>query len=326
MYSWVRYALPTVPTRAANKATNQTIARPMGDLTVVLPQLSENRQTDLFAASRTALYTLTPMTKPKAMVLRTAGTNCDEETVHAWELAGADTCRVHIRELADQPGRLREVEILTIPGGFSYGDDISAGKILACQLIHHLADALREFVSAGKLVLGICNGFQALVKAGLLPGCERSADGRVDPIGPQVVTLTQNDSARFEDRWIHLRASSRPNAFLPADVILAMPIAHGEGKLVAADDTVLHRLGTDGHIALTYCDSQGRPGPYPINPNGSQSDIAGLTDVTGRILGLMPHPERHVYAHQHPEWTRQRNTHPDGRVLFETAVRTAKSL
>ena len=297
----------------------------MGDLTVVLPQLSENRQTDLFAASRTALYTLTPMTKPKAMVLRTAGTNCDEETVHAWELAGADTCRVHIRELADQPGRLREVEILTIPGGFSYGDDISAGKILACQLIHHLADELREFIAAGKLVLGICNGFQVLAKAGLLPGGPTLPNVRQEPVGPQVVTLTLNDSARFEDRWIHLR-SCRDNAFLPADVILAMPIAHAEGKLVAANDDVRKQLVQGGHIALTYCDVDGRPGPYPINPNGSEADIAGLTDATGRILGLMPHPERHIYPQQHPEWTRRRNAQADGRILFETAVRTARSL
>ncbi len=266
------------------------------------------------------------MSKPKAMILRTAGTNCDEETVHAWELAGAETCRVHVRELADRPDRLREVQILTIPGGFSYGDDISAGKILACQLIHHLADGLREFVAAGKLVLGICNGFQAMAKAGLLPGNGRSADGRVDPIGPQVVTLTQNDSARFEDRWIHLKAGPQGNAFLPPEVILEMPVAHGEGKLVAADDAVLRRLAADGHIALTYCDAEGRPGPYPINPNGSQLDIAGLINATGRILGLMPHPERHVYAHHHPEWSRRRNQQPDGRILFETAVRTAKAL
>ncbi len=266
------------------------------------------------------------MGKPKAMIVRTAGTNCDEETVHAWELAGAETCRVHIRELSEHPDRLREVQILTIPGGFSYGDDIAAGKILACQMIHHLAGALREFVSAGKLVLGICNGFQALVKAGLLPGPERTTDGLVDPISPQVVTLTQNDSAKFEDRWIHMKAASRPSAFMPADVVVAMPIAHGEGKLVAADQTVSRRLAAGGHIALTYSDEQGRPGPYPINPNGSEMDIAGLIDATGRILGLMPHPERHVYPHQHPEWTNRRNEKADGRILFNTAVQTARSL
>ena len=140
-----------------------------------------------------------------------------------------------------------------------------------------------------------------------------------------MLTLTQNDSARFEDRWINLR-SDRSNAFLPADVILAMPIAHGEGKLVASDEATLQRLADGRHIALTYCDTKGQPGPYPINPNGSEMDIAGLTDSTGRILGLMPHPERHIYAHQHPEFAHRRNKQPDGRVLFETAVQTAKSL
>ncbi|HSW45838.1 MAG TPA: phosphoribosylformylglycinamidine synthase I [Phycisphaerae bacterium] len=258
------------------------------------------------------------MSQPRAMILRTAGTNCDEETAHAWELAGAATCRVHIRELIDRPRQLKEVQILTIPGGFSYGDDISAGKILACQLIHHLSDALREFTAAGKLVLGICNGFQVLVKAGLLPG------GAASPAGSQAVTLTLNDSARYEDRWVHL-CSCRDSAFLPADAILEMPVAHGEGKLVAADQATLDGIIAGGHVALTYCDAQGRPGPYPINPNGSQADIAGLTDAAGRILGLMPHPERHVYPQQHPEWT-SRNNAPDGRILFETAVKTVKSL
>lgn len=263
------------------------------------------------------------MSKPKVMILRTAGTNCDEETAHAWELAGAETRRVHVRELADHPDQLRDYAILTIPGGFSYGDDISAGKILANQMVHHLADALREFMAAGKLILGICNGFQVLVKAGLLPG---TLPGRAaSQANGQTVTLTQNDSARFEARWIHLR-SWQECAFLPAEAVLAMPIAHGEGKLVAADDKVLAQLKDGGHIALTYCDAEGKPGPYPVNPNGSQLDIAGMIDATGRILGLMPHPERHVYPTQHPEWTRRTNDTGDGRIVFENAVRTVKSL
>jgi len=257
------------------------------------------------------------MSRPKVIILRTAGTNCDEETAYAWELAGADPRPVHVRELINAPKLLREFGILTIPGGFSYGDDISAGKILATQLIHHLAEAIQAFVSAGKLVLGICNGFQVLVKAGLLPG------GEEKPIGPQVVTLTGNDSARFEDRWVHLRSGAKPNAFLPADAILAMPIAHGEGKLVAATDQVRARLVEKGHVAVTYCDAAGRPGPYPINPNGSEGNIAGLTDATGRILGLMPHPERHVHPPQHPQWSRRPGAQADGRILFESAVKTA---
>jgi len=271
------------------------------------------------------LYTPANM-RPKVIILRTAGTNCDEETAHAWHLAGARPERVHVRELTERPEKLHEFAILTIPGGFSYGDDISAGKILANQLIHHLAEAIREFVSGGKLVLGICNGFQVLVKAGLLPGPTAELEAPAEPVNDQQVTLTQNDSARFEDRWVHLRSGDQANAFLPADAILAMPIAHAEGKLVARNDAVRRRLIERKHVALTYCDAGGKPGPYPINPNGSEADMAGLTDATGRILGLMPHPERHVYPTQHPQWTRRQVDKADGRTLFETAVKNTKAL
>jgi phosphoribosylformylglycinamidine synthase len=260
------------------------------------------------------------MKRPRVLILRTAGTNCDEETFHAWHLAGADPQRVHVRELMAHPGLLDDYAILTIPGGFSYGDDISAGRILANQIVHHLAEAIAGFVAAGRLVLGICNGFQVLVKAGLLPG------GLDEPIGPQVVTLTANDSARFEDRWVHLRTSRTPNAFLPPDRILAMPIAHAEGKVVALNAATLQRIADRGQMAVTYCDERGEPGLYPINPNGSEGDVAGLTDATGRIFGLMPHPERHIYRTQHPEWTGRDDELADGRVVFETAVRTAADL
>jgi phosphoribosylformylglycinamidine synthase len=271
------------------------------------------------------------MSKPKVLILRTAGTNCDAEAVHAWELAGAEPQRLHVNELIEQPQRLREFAILTIPGGFSYGDDIAAGKILARRMIDHLSDPIRDFVAADRLILGICNGFQVLVKAGLLPGFEESesSDGDADqsagaPLGKQVVTLTNNDSARFEDRWIHMISSERGCAFVPPHIQVSLPIAHGEGKLVTMDNAIRARLRKGGHIALTYCDSNGEPGSYPINPNGSEDDIAGLCDRTGRVFGLMPHPERFVYATQHPEWTRRKG-HPDdrtdGRIFFETAVK-----
>lgn len=259
------------------------------------------------------------MSRPKVIILRTAGTNCDEETAYAWELARADARRVHVRQLIDRPAMLQDFGILTIPGGFSYGDDISAGKILATQLIHYLRDAICGFVAAGKLVLGICNGFQVLVKAGLLPGDGDSA------IGTQTVTLTGNDSARFECRWVHLRTGQRETAFFPPGKVLAMPIAHAEGKLVAPDDATRQALVAGGHVGVTYCDANGRAGLYPINPNGSDLDIAGLTDRTGRIFGLMPHPERHVRTSQHPEWTSRPAQVADGRVIFETAVRASSA-
>ncbi len=274
------------------------------------------------------------MSQPKVLVLRTAGTNCDAETVHAWELAGASAQRMHVRELIDRPALLSEFGILTIPGGFSYGDDISAGKILATQMIHHLREPLAEFVAAGKLVLGICNGFQVMVKAGLLPGpgCASAEDLGTSPQASaaegtevvQPVTLTLNDSARFEARWVHLRSTGNASAFLPADHLLEFPIAHAEGKLVCRDQAVRQHLIEHRHVALTYCDDKGCVGAYPINPNGSEAAIAGLTDNTGRVLGLMPHPERHVDPTQHPEWTRRKSATADGRLLFETAVRHAR--
>ncbi len=263
------------------------------------------------------------MRSPRVLILRTAGTNCDEETAHAWELAGARAERVHVGRLIERPDLLGTCEILTIPGGFSYGDDVSAGKILALQLVHHLAGALEGFLAAGKLILGICNGFQVLVKAGLLPGAGPAAGARSSR---QTVTLAINGSARFEARWVHLKAGPRGCAFLPPGEILAMPVAHGEGRLVAADGAVRRGLEEGGHVALTYCDALGRPGPYPVNPNGSELDIAGLTDAGGRILGLMPHPERHVHAAQHPEWSRGPRGREDGRVIFETAVRAVRGL
>jgi len=251
---------------------------------------------------------------PQALVLRTAGTNCDRETVFALEQAGFTAERIHVNRLMENPAELERFQFLVIPGGFSYGDDVAAGKILANQMLHRLAEPLNAFVAAGKLVLGICNGFQALIKSGLLPG------GRVAPEeAHRAATLAWNDSARFEDRWIHLRADSHKCVFLPPGEIIALPIAHGEGKFVAASESVMESLRANDQIAVRYVDAAGRPGPYPINPNGSQDDVAGICDPTGRILGLMPHPERFVDVTQHPEWTRGGIRRGDGTLFFERA-------
>lgn len=250
----------------------------------------------------------------RVLILRTAGINCDEETAYAWELVGARAERVHVRRLIESPSLLDGYDALTIPGGFSYGDDLAAGRILANELNLHLAEPLRRFIERGRPVLGICNGFQVLVRAGLLPDLD--GDRR------QTVTLTCNDSGRFEDRWIRVKACTDRCVFVPPGMQLALPIAHGEGKLVPADEATLGRLRSGGHVALRYCDRHGNPGPFPVNPNGSIDDIAGLTDRTGLILGLMPHPERHVEPSQHPAWT---SGDPDatgaGRVIFESAMK-----
>jgi phosphoribosylformylglycinamidine synthase len=204
-----------------------------------------------------------------------------------------------------------------LPGGFSYGDDVAAGKILANQLIHHLADAVRKFVDDGKLVLGICNGFQILVKAGLLPGLKNGANNLDDPS----VSITNNDSGKFEDRWIYLQPATDRCVFINPDQRIYLPIAHGEGKVVTKDAQTLDKLRSNGHIAFRYVDADGNQGPFPINPNGSMASIAALTDTTGRILGLMPHPERFMHPTQHPHWTRFKDpVTPDGRTIFNNAV------
>lgn len=254
------------------------------------------------------------MATPKALVLRAAGTNCDRETEFALQQAGFEAQRIHVFRIMEQPDLLKEFQFLVFPGGFSYGDDIASGKILANQMLHRLAEPLNEFVAAGKLVLGVCNGFQILIKSGLLPW------GRIEAEhAHRDATLTWNDSGRFEDRWIHLRSDSDKCVFIPKGRIIALPIAHGEGKFVTRDQGVLDTLRSQDQIALRYVDTAGQSGGFPINPNGSVDDIAGLCDPSGRVLGLMPHPERFVDLTQHPQWTRGGVTQADGQVFFRNA-------
>jgi phosphoribosylformylglycinamidine synthase len=253
------------------------------------------------------------MTKPRVLILRAPGSNCDGEAQFAFELAGALAERVHINCLRENPKLLRSYQILVIPGGFTYGDDVAAGKILAIQLQYFLGNALRQFRDAEKLILGICNGFQVLLKAGLIMP--------PDEDGP-VATLAHNDSARFEDRWVWMQANgTRCPWFLAGYKKLYIPVAHGEGKFVCREPWILKGLEQTGQICLKFVDADGRPGPYPINPNGSEGDTAGVCDATGRVLGLMPHPERHTLPTQHPQWTR-RGLAPegDGLRLFKNAV------
>jgi phosphoribosylformylglycinamidine synthase I len=259
--------------------------------------------------------------KPRALILRSAGTNCDGETAWAFELAGATAEKVHINRLLREPGLLDGFQILAFPGGFSYGDDIAAGKILANQIAHHLAEPLRAFVESGRPIIGICNGFQVLVKTDLLPGPLAGRTG-------QTCTLAHNDAGRFIDRWVHLMPASRKciwtRGLEPRPIEL--PIAHGEGKFVTADAAVLEALLNEDQVALRYLRPDGSPagGVFPDNPNGSVNDIAGVCDATGLIFGLMPHPERHVDPTQHPAWTR-RPLSPaaigQGLAIFENAVR-----
>lgn len=246
--------------------------------------------------------------------MRAAGTNCDRETEYALQQAGFEAARVHVFRLMENPAALKEYQFMVIPGGFSYGDDVAAGKILANQMLHKLAAALNEFVGDGKLMLGICNGFQVMIKAGLLPWA------KVDPAeANRDATLAWNDCGKFEDRWVHLRADSQKCVFLPPGEIISLPIAHGEGKFVPANDEILSRLREQDQVALRYVDSSGASGGYPINPNGSIDEIAGICDPTGRVMGLMPHPERFVDVTHHPQWTRGGVERADGSIFFRQA-------
>jgi phosphoribosylformylglycinamidine synthase len=253
------------------------------------------------------------MASPRILVLRAPGTNCDQETAFAFQQAGGVADVVHVNRLLERPHLPRDYQLLCIPGGFSYGDDVAAGRILGNLIYHHLNDALAEFKAAGKLILGICNGFQVLIKSGVL----LADDNEGSP-----ATLTWNDSGKFEDRWVRLAVDGDKCAFLRGIQRMDLPVAHAEGKFVARDDAQLSRLDSDGQLVLRYTDAaNSRTSAYPANPNGSQASAAGICDDTGRVLGLMPHPERNIDPTHHPQWTRRHNGQPgDGLKVFRNAV------
>ena len=240
------------------------------------------------------------MARPRAIVLRAPGTNCDEETEHGWALAGAAAETWHVGRLLDSPSALDSFQILSIPGGFSYGDDLGAGRILATRLGTVLEDSLRRLHDRGGLIMGICNGFQMLVRAGLLPG-------GVATIGRNgLATLTNNDSGRYESRWVTLAQRPGLSPFVNDDDLIRLPVGHGEGKFVTGDPARLAELDAAGQVVLRYADGGGLPTQdYPANPNGSTSAVAGVCDPTGRIFGLMPHPDRALDPLLHPDWTRK---------------------
>ncbi len=254
---------------------------------------------------------------PRILVLRGPGTNCDAETVHALRELGAEPELVHVRRLV----RTRALEVfegLVIPGGFSYGDRIRSGAVLARMLSHALGRELQRFVDEGKPVLGICNGFQVLVETGVLP---------FGQVGEPALALMKNASARFEARWVHLLRCSDSELLGELPEVSEMPVANAEGRVVLPPgraQEVLDELLQNSQVALRYCTPSGEPaeGRYPANPSGSFWDIAGLTTPNGRVLGMMPHPERAFSAYLHPCWTSGRGTE-HGRVLLQGFVRCA---
>ena len=254
------------------------------------------------------------MTKPRVLILRSPGTNCDQETAYAFELAGGEAEFVHINQLVASPTALDDFEILCLSGGFSYGDDIAAGRILANQMHFQLGEFITRFHDAGKLILGICNGFQILIKSGFL--VPRDDQGLP-------ATLTWNENGRYIDTWVNLKTSSDQCVFLKDIDQIYLPIAHAEGKFVTRNPSILEQLSTNRQLVLKYCRPGGLNGqvPFPHNPNGSVAHVAGICDETGRIFGLMPHPERHIDGTQHPQWTRLgAEEKGDGLAIFENAI------
>jgi phosphoribosylformylglycinamidine synthase len=246
---------------------------------------------------------------PRALIVRAPGTNCDEETAAAWERAGASCETWHIGRVLERPEALDGFQVVTIPGGFSYGDDLGAGRILATKLAA-LGEALARFRDRGGLILGICNGFQVLVRSGLLPG-----DG-------MAATLARNEKGHFESRWVRLAPRGGRTPFVADDRPIELPVAHGEGRFLTASPDDLARLEAAGQVVLHYADEYGKPTQsYPANPNGSAGAVAGLCDGTGRVFGLMPHPERNIEPTHHPRWTRGGTpAEGDGLRIFHSAV------
>jgi len=264
----------------------------------------------------------------KALVLAGEGINCDYETKAAFTLAGATAERVHINDLIGGRKSLEEFHVFAIPGGFSFGDDLGAGKALANKIENafsegeRLFDSIKEFIGQGKLAIGICNGFQVLAKTGLLPALDNK-------YGKQSVSLFFNESARFENRWVKLKVSKTKCVFTRSIKQIDLPCRHGEGKFIA-DRKTIDRLWDKGQIVMQYADESYSPSyRYPENPNGSIDAIAGVCDETGRVFGLMPHPEAFLFYSNHPQWMRSRRAltgardmpeKGDGRKVFENAV------
>jgi phosphoribosylformylglycinamidine synthase subunit PurQ / glutaminase len=256
--------------------------------------------------------------KPSVLILHATGTNRDHEAAWAVEAAGGRPQIVHVNELHERPAELRGSQMLILPGGFSYGDALGAGRLWATDLRWLFQDELARFVEAGKPVLGICNGFQALVKSGWLPG---------PPQHGVQATLTHNVSNRFECRWVWLAPNpDSPCVFTRGlTELIYCPVAHGEGRFIPADEAQLERLTARHLLALTYVSADGGPASYPDNPNGSIAGIAGICSERGNILGLMPHPEDHIMPVQHPRWMRGERGHL-GLPLFVQGVRYAAEL
>ena len=261
--------------------------------------------------------------KPRSLILVGNGINCEYETAHAHKLVGFEPDFIYINAIMENPAKIHDYTFITLPGGFLDGDDLGSAKAQAVRWKYQeisasgktFIDELIDFVRKGKIILGICNGFQLLVKTGLLPGLGGNYSA-------QTVTLTFNDAGRFEDRWVYLKSNQFSHCIFVKDInTIYLPVRHGEGKLVVDSEITLDTIKRDGHLVMQYADEHGNlTSQYPYNPNGSIESIAGLCDGTGRIFGLMPHPEAFVHRIQHPRWTREvLSEEGDGLTIFKNA-------
>jgi phosphoribosylformylglycinamidine synthase len=261
--------------------------------------------------------------QPKVFILRTAGTNCDYETKAAFEKAGASVDLIHINKWVGNKELIHQYNILAFAGGFSYGDDLGAGTVLANEIRQNLSEDLLKFIHEGKLIIGICNGFQIMTKLGLLPGFGL-AENKLE----QEATLATNNSGRYDDRWVYLKKASDLCVFTREwhNDPVYFPVAHAEGKFIPMDKKVLAKLKQNKQIIFRYSTPEGKPtSRFPFNPNGAVDNIAGICDSTGRILGMMPHPERFQDPTNHPRWRREKINEPtDGMMIFINAVNHVK--
>jgi phosphoribosylformylglycinamidine synthase I len=265
--------------------------------------------------------------KPNALVLQARGTNRDDDVMQALELAGASAEGVPLNDLRSAKKRWADYQMLVVPGGFSYADALGAGKLLAIDLNSYFADEINVFVASGKPVIGICNGFQALVKSGILPGDSRNSILDNSEVQGDV-TLTFNGAGHFECRWVTLSPISQTCIWTrDLDDSIQCPVAHGEGNFQTSIESRISNLVSQDQIALTYVHPDGEParGEYPVNPNGSALDIAGICNSQGNVLGLMPHPENHIFSYQHPQRSRG-ETGGSGLALFTNGVKYASEL
>lgn len=259
--------------------------------------------------------------RPPILIVTGYGLNCEAESKYAWELAGAAPELVHLNDLLERPARLHDYAGLMFIGGFSYGDHMSSGHVFALRVKHRLREDLQKFISGGKLILGVCNGFQIMVKLGLLPGLGGD-------YFTQKLSLMQNDGGAFQNFWVRLRFEPQaPCVFTRGLDFMPLPIRHGEGKIFTLEKELLEQVEAQGGVACRYADPATGEATmeFPANPNGSLNAIAGLCDPTGRVFGLMPHPEAYIYPENHPQWDlrRDRGETPDpglGLSIFRNAV------